>query len=214
MTRARSRQSRLSSHSSAGKAGSPTPTLSGVGAAAELVRLRARFAQQALELEETSNALAQALSRVAHSERVLSQAKSKLLAVQERVERTEAQAAGLYARLAENEVKLSRAASERESVLAEARDQLLSERELAAAEVASLRDALAAALERERAFRRVEAELSRKVAALSGAPGETAWEPEDARATLRPQGPAAEPPRAARRSSGPEIVVDGVPLVP
>jgi ABC-type transporter Mla subunit MlaD len=176
--------------------------------------LRSRFNEQGRELEEMSGALAQALSRVAHSERVLSQAKSKLVAAQERVDRTEAEAAGLYARLAESEAKLSRAASERENALAEARDQLLSEREESAAEVASLRDALAAALERERAFRRVEAELGRKLAALSGAGGQSTWEREDERATLRPQGPVPEPPRAARRSTGPEILVDGLPLVP
>ncbi len=147
---------------------------------AELAELTARFEVQRRELHESSLALTLARSRITQGQRQLAQVKSRLEEAEERATQTEEEAARLFARAEELEARLERAASE-------AHERLLREHEATPSEVATLRDALAAALERERVFRRVEAELRRRVAELSSQGEQSTWGSE---------------------------MVDGVPLVP
>lgn len=126
----------------------------------ELAALRATLEQQRELLER-------ARTREAQLERSLRQARRELSALRERADQTEAEAASAYARSIEAEARLARADVRREHAVADVEEQLLDEREQGAMEVASLRDALLAALTRERAFRHVEAELRRRLAELS-----------------------------------------------
>lgn len=287
MSSTRSRRPRSLSKSPPARVGRSSPRHPAIGGTEELTELRRVVQQQRQELEENSTALSQALARIAHSERTVSQSKSKLLATQEQLSASDAQTASLWARLQDQDAKLQHAHADRERAVAEAREQYAAESEESAAEIASLRDALAAALERERTFRRLEAELrteldaARQTAeraeaerhelrsmaesltrdAVAGS-GECARLAENARAsearearalletvalrqaldsvstlahqllrateearcavseagdservTLKPQASPREA-RSMRRQTGPEILVDGLPLVP
>jgi hypothetical protein len=165
---------------------------------AQLAELSARCEMQRRELHEATRVLAEARSRTRRDQRQLVQLKARLQVADERVSQLEEEAATAYALSQE---RAARAFAQLEQDLAEAHERLADERVEAAEEIANLRDALAAALERERTFRRMEAELRRRVAAQSSASGQKAWEPGEARATL------------SSVELG-EVAVDGLPLVP
>lgn len=173
------------------------------------LELAARFEVQRRELHQTTQALVDARARIARDQRLLTQLKARLEGAEERASSAEEEAAQLYVRAHEGEARLERAAAEREQALAEADERLLSNRADTAAEVATLRDALAAALERERVFRRVEADLRQRLAAASNQPGRNIWESPDAHASLRPEDSATE-----ARGSVAGTAVDGSRLVP
>lgn len=158
---------------------------------AELAELSVRCEVQRRELHDATRSLAEARGRARSDQRQLAQLKRRLQLAEERVAQLEEEAATRYALAQERE---ARASAQLELELTVAQEPL-------AAEIANLRDALAAALERERAFRRVEADLRRRLAAQSSRDGQNTWEPEDARATL------------GSVDSG-EVAVDGLPLVP
>jgi len=159
MSSTRSRRPRSLSKPPPARVGRSSPRHPAAANNEEVAELRRVVQQQRQELEENSNSLSQALARIAHSERTLSQSKSKLLATQEQLSAADAQTASLWARLQDQEVKLQHAQAERERAVLEAHEQHAAATEEYVAEIGSLRDALAAALERERTFRRLEAEL-------------------------------------------------------
>lgn len=135
----------------------------------ELAALRTTLEQQRALLE-------QALAHASQLERSLRQARQELSVLRERATETETEAARSYARSVEAESRLARADARREHAVADVEEQLLDEREQGAMEIASLRDALLAALTRERAFRHVESDLRRQLAELLSQPAH-AWEP-------------------------------------
>jgi chromosome segregation ATPase len=121
---------------------------------AELSQLRAAMAQQKREFEEETSSFPQVLARLAHSERALGQAKTKLIAAEEAAAEVSTQLAACRARVQEAETQLQQ--------------RLDAERE-ARIELTTLRDALAAALDREPAFQRTENELRGELATLRAA---------------------------------------------
>lgn len=133
---------------------------------AELTELRARFEVQRSELHQAARALASARARMSHDQRQITQLKARVVAAEGRVAELEEEAASAYARSQERE---ARSAAQRELVGAEAEERFRAEREEAAREIANLRDALAGALERERVFRRVEADLRRRLLTMEEA---------------------------------------------
>lgn len=120
----------------------------------ELTKLRAAVEQQKREFEEETATFPQVLARLAHSERALGQTKTKLIAAEEAAAEAATQLAASQARLQEAETQL--------------RQRLDAERE-ARIELTTLRDALAAALEREPALQRSELELQGELALLKAA---------------------------------------------
>jgi chromosome segregation ATPase len=118
----------------------------------EVKRLRSTLEQQKREFEEETASFPQVLARLAHSERALGQTKSKLIAAEEAATLAGTQLNALRARAQEAEAKLQ------QSVDAERQAQ---------SELLTLRDALAAALEREPALRSVETELRSELSTLS-----------------------------------------------
>jgi chromosome segregation ATPase len=121
---------------------------------AELTKLRAAMEQQKREFEEETSSFPQVLARLAHSERALGQTKTKLIAAEEAAVQASAQLGASQARVQEVEKQLQ----ERVDAEREARIELV-----------TLRDALAAALEREPAFERTEIELQGELAMLKAA---------------------------------------------
>lgn len=118
-------------------------------------------------IQEQRELLRRVLSRANQLERSLRQARQELSVLRERAAQTDEEAASSYARSVEAESRLARADARREHAVADVEEQMLDEREQGAMEIASLRDALLAALTRERAFRHVEVELRRQLAELS-----------------------------------------------
>lgn len=117
----------------------------------EVDRLRAALEQQKREFEEETASVPQILARLAHSERALGQAKSKLIASEDAAADAGGQLSACRARVQEVEAELqARLDAEREERI----------------ELLSLRDALAAALEREPAFQRLENELRAEISTL------------------------------------------------
>jgi chromosome segregation ATPase len=117
----------------------------------ELSQLRSTIEEQKREFEEETASVPQILARLAHSERALGQTKSKLIASEDAAVEAGAQLSACRARVQEAETQLEQ--------------RLEVERE-ARIELSSLRDALAAALEREPAFQRLENELRAELATL------------------------------------------------
>jgi chromosome segregation ATPase len=117
----------------------------------ELSRLRAAMEQQKREFEEETASFPQVLARLAHSERSLGQAKSKLIASEEARVEACTQLNACRARMQEAEGQLQQ--------------RLDAERE-ARIELSSLRDALGAALEREPEQQRIENELRAELVTL------------------------------------------------
>jgi chromosome segregation ATPase len=194
---------------------------------AELAELKVALAQQQREFEQEVASFPQLLSRLAHSERTLGQTKTKLIAAEDALAQASAQVAALRARVQDTDAKM-------QHHIDDARE--------ARSELSSLRDALAAALEREPIFQRVEEQLREELAELRqalasanqerddllGALGSIevlaqriarlSSEPkaaatDDTRVTTRPVAPAKAPARS-RRHSSPEITIDGVRLGP
>jgi chromosome segregation ATPase len=157
----------------------------------QLAELSGRCEVQRRELHDAAGALSEARSRARRAQRQLAQLKARLQISEERVAELEEQAATTYALARDRE---THGAVQREQELTEARQPLN-------AEIASLRDALAAALERERAFRRVEAELRRRLAAQTEGNGQNGWDAADPRANLG-------------TVDAEEAVATGLPLVP
>ncbi|RYZ09725.1 MAG: hypothetical protein EOO73_02250 [Myxococcales bacterium] len=169
-----------------------------VDADSQLAQLSARCELQRRELHQASKAQADARAAALRDQRRLGQLKGRLQLADERVAQLEEEAATAYAIARERE---AHASAQLEQELAEAHERLGAERAKAAEEIANLRDALAAALERERSFRRMEADLKQRLAAHSSQSALKSWESEEPRATLGPV------------DSG-EAVADGLPLVP
>jgi len=114
---------------------------------APLGELSALCEMQRRELVEATTALKEARRRARRHERLLSLLKGRLELAEERVATLEQDAATAYALAPERQ---PRAPMQLAQELMEAREQLATERTKAAMEIANLRDALAAALERER----------------------------------------------------------------
>jgi chromosome segregation ATPase len=157
MTRPRSRRPRSLPKQEAAAAPAPrkrsSATLARHATAleAELAEVKAALEQQQREFEHEVASFPQLLSRLAHSERTLGQTKSKLIAAEETLAQASAQLAALRARAQDADAKL-------QQHLDDARD--------ARSELSSLRDALAAALEREPTFQRVEQQLREELGEL------------------------------------------------
>jgi chromosome segregation ATPase len=117
----------------------------------ELTRLRAAMELQKREFEEETASFPQVLARLAHSERALGQAKTKLIASEEAAVEARAQLNACRARVQEAESQLQQ--------------HLDADRE-ARIELSSLRDALGAALEREPEQQRIENELRAELVTL------------------------------------------------
>jgi chromosome segregation ATPase len=116
----------------------------------ELAQLRVAMAAQKREFDENATSFSQALTRISHSERTLSLTKTKLLAAEEAAEQT---------------TTLRTRVLELESKQAELREHAAAQLEACTSEAVQVREALAAALEREPAFRRTEAELRQQLEA-------------------------------------------------
>jgi chromosome segregation ATPase len=155
----------------------------------ELTDLRAAVAAQKREFEENSANFAQALNRISHNERTLSLTKTKLLAAEEAALQAGEQTKALRVRVQELEAELAQrleqergAQVERDRTVAEIRERAAAELEGYSSEAARLREALAAALEREPTFRQAEAELRSQLEASAQRAAQSAAQHQELRA--------------------------------
>ena len=116
---------------------------------AELAETQQAMAQQRREFDEDASSFAQAISRLAHSERTLGQTKAKFLDALERAERAEARGAELSEALVKLEAFQRDAADERDLAVRRAREESAAKSEQRDAEIARLQEVVGAALERE-----------------------------------------------------------------
>jgi chromosome segregation ATPase len=172
--------------------------------------------------EQESENFAKTLARLTQSERALSQAQAKVVRAEARAEQAEAEVKSLrteaselhtaWTELSLNGATLQQALDACRSDLAAAESRV----DVLTHERTRLLDVLASL---EVLGREISQLTNQATAEGTSLPKGECWlgrdvEAEHVRATVRPEGMSAAPPKAPRTWSAPEIVVDGIKLEP